>query len=227
VTDEEAQQLAAELRERHDHWDWSDHQDLHSRAADAIAGLLADKQHLQAAVARLDEALLERDDARAEVETLEDDLLRVLRVRNEALLAAAAELHPGPDGQDYLDRERLIREWVDEGHERVDEKDRQLTEAVARFASLSAEVVSLRERLAAVNAGTCRYVSMSDEGTAYCTLAETSSERVWARVVELETALRGLANVVSDYAASRAAWASVIERLFAARRVLGDTKEDQ
>lgn len=71
-----------------------------------------------------------------EVERIEDDLTRALRVRNEALLAAAEELHPGPDGQDYLDREALIREWVDDGHERVDAMNAKQLECVQRVARL-------------------------------------------------------------------------------------------
>jgi hypothetical protein len=161
VTDEELQQLAAALRAHCRGYttgtdartpDWvavAVRMDVVATAADAIAGLLADKQHLQ--------------DERA-------DHLWLLKGSRMTLDAIAV----GREGAAHA--EAQAQRIVDHiGHAVTDEPPHTLVENER----LRAEVVSLRERLAAVNAGTCRYVSVSDEGTAYCTLAETSSERVW------------------------------------------------
>jgi Mg2+ and Co2+ transporter CorA len=113
-------------------------------------------------------------------------------------------VHRGRTGTTLVS-DPLIEEWVDTINAKV---------------AAEAEVVSLRERLQQAEAE----IAKSVQDARHAARRIGSANR---HVVELETALRGLANVVSDYAASRAAWASVIERLFAARRVLGDTKEDQ
>jgi hypothetical protein len=73
----------------------------------ALAGIQANARlALQAEVERL----------RIDNETMEDDLLTMLKVRNEALRQAACEVIVGPDGQDDLDRSRLIRGWVEEAY---------------------------------------------------------------------------------------------------------------
>jgi hypothetical protein len=56
---------------------------------------------------------------KAENDELQDDLLTMLKVRNEALRQAACEVIVGPDGQDDLDRARLISKWVREGYEEL------------------------------------------------------------------------------------------------------------
>lgn len=48
---------------------------------------------------------------------VEDDLLGALRLRNAALKEAALDIQPGPDGQDYIDRERMVCEWIERGRE--------------------------------------------------------------------------------------------------------------
>jgi hypothetical protein len=48
-----------------------------------------------------------------------DDLLAMLKVRNEALNIAAEYAHPGPDGQDYLDRSRLVARWLKDAYEEL------------------------------------------------------------------------------------------------------------
>jgi hypothetical protein len=65
----------------------------------------------------LAEAEVER--LKAENDELQDDLLMMLKVRNEALRQAACEVIVGPDGQDDLDRSRLISKWVREGYEEL------------------------------------------------------------------------------------------------------------
>ena len=61
---------------------------------------------------------------KAQIELLEDDLLRFMEHRALALEEAALEIQPGPDGQDYLDRSRMIRRWVDAAWERHGEGER-------------------------------------------------------------------------------------------------------
>ena len=63
----------------------------------------------------MSDPLLER------IDELEDDLVRMLHVRAAALEIAAAVIQPGPDGQDYLDRSRMIVQWVEQAHEQVGE----------------------------------------------------------------------------------------------------------
>lgn len=63
----------------------------------------------------------------------EYDVLTAWRVRNAALQAAAAFAHPGPDGEDYKIRREMVREWVQEGHDEVDEENRQRTQMLARM----------------------------------------------------------------------------------------------
>lgn len=60
---------------------------------------------------------LENRRLRAEVETLESDVLRLMEIRALALYHAATYCQPGPDGQDYIDRARLIHQWVEEAYE--------------------------------------------------------------------------------------------------------------
>ncbi len=48
-----------------------------------------------------------------------DDLTLALKVRNEALRQAALDCHPGPDGQDYLDRDRLVLKWIHAAYEEL------------------------------------------------------------------------------------------------------------
>ena len=78
---------------------------------------------------------------RNQVDELENDVLTAWRVRNAALKVAASFVLPGPDGQDYIDRDRLVREWVEQGHDEVAADDAQ------RFA-LMREVIELRQRAA-------------------------------------------------------------------------------
>lgn len=82
------------------------------------------------AIVRLRKELAE---VRRENDDLHDDLTTALRVRNAALHQAAAHILPGPDGQDDLDRQKLVEEWVDEGHDVVKEQDRQRHEALRRW----------------------------------------------------------------------------------------------
>lgn len=59
-----------------------------------------------------------------ELETENDelwaDLIIMLKVRGLALEAAATTVQPGPDGQDYIDRGRMIEGWLDEAYESFD-----------------------------------------------------------------------------------------------------------
>ena len=85
------------------------------------------------------EALRSRcEAAEAQNELLEEDALRFLRQRNAALERAAADIHPGPDGADDIIRREMVREWVDEGHDRVDEEDRQRLTAIQRMIAAEA-----------------------------------------------------------------------------------------
>ncbi len=96
---------------------------------DAI--LSADEQHRRLAWANPAEAAREYEALRAAllVETrradeLEDDLLLCMEVRALALEEAALEFQAGPDGQDYLDRSRMIRRWVEAAYERHGDGER-------------------------------------------------------------------------------------------------------
>lgn len=61
----------------------------------------------------LDELALADDELHA-------DIVTVLNVRNKALEIAAEVVQPGPDGQDYLDRARMVEAWVAEAHDHLD-----------------------------------------------------------------------------------------------------------
>jgi len=72
--------------------------------------------------------------AKLEVQTrradeLEDDLLLCMEVRALALEEAALEFQVGPDGQDYLDRSRMIRRWVEAAYERHGDGERAVMAA--------------------------------------------------------------------------------------------------
>lgn len=92
-----------------------------------------------------EEAAAELSRLRQEVETLEDDLLRAVQVRGHALRIAAAELLPGPDGQDYIDREKLIATWVDDAHEARDMQAEECAKHTHRLIAL----------LRCINGGPC------------------------------------------------------------------------
>lgn len=100
------------------------------------------ENELAAAVAERDTARAALKDAEQQNELLEGDVLRFLRQRNAALERAAAHFHPGPDGADDIIRRELVREWVDEGHDRVDEEDRQRLVAVQRMIAAESELAA-------------------------------------------------------------------------------------
>lgn len=77
----------------------------------------------------------------------EDDLLYALLVRHHALRIAAAEVLPGPDGQDEIDRERLIEQWVELAHDEAGMVKRPLP-SVAVLAQLGDKVGPIVARLA-------------------------------------------------------------------------------
>lgn len=53
-----------------------------------------------------------------ENDDLHADLVKCLEVRGLALEEAATFVQPGPDGQDYIDRARLIAQWITTAYER-------------------------------------------------------------------------------------------------------------
>lgn len=59
-----------------------------------------------------------------ENDDLHDDLVKCLEVRGLALEEAATLVQPGPDGQDYIDRARLIAQWITTAYERHAEGER-------------------------------------------------------------------------------------------------------
>lgn len=55
-----------------------------------------------------------------ENDDLHADLVKCLEVRGLALEEAATFVQPGPDGQDYIDRGRMIRRWLEVAYENYD-----------------------------------------------------------------------------------------------------------
>jgi hypothetical protein len=109
--------------------------DLYLYAAGAADTFLAERDRARSLACRLEE----------ENEALHDDLARTLELRNLALRIAAAEVLPGPDGQDDLDRERLIQRWLDDAHDEVAWDRPLIAQLQHRILSLEGE----RERLKA------------------------------------------------------------------------------
>lgn len=66
-------------------------------------------------------------------EMAHDDVLTAWRVRNAALAVAAAFVHPGPDHADMTARQALVREWVSDGHDQVEEENHQRTQMLRRM----------------------------------------------------------------------------------------------
>jgi hypothetical protein len=66
-------------------------------------------------------------------EMAHDDVLTAWRVRNAALAVAATFVHPGPDHADMTARQALVREWVSDGHDQVEEENHQRTEMLRRM----------------------------------------------------------------------------------------------
>src|SRR5690606_34237945 len=75
------------------------------------------------------------------------DIAHLLDVRNRVLRIAAAEVLPGPDGQDELARERLIQRWLDEARDETELARPALYEAQFRAVRAEAERDALREAL--------------------------------------------------------------------------------
>lgn len=71
-----------------------------------------------------EEMRLRAEAAESRVAVLEDDLLRCLEVRNLALEEAALSIQTGGDGQDFLDRSRMIRGWLHDAYDRHAEGER-------------------------------------------------------------------------------------------------------
>jgi hypothetical protein len=122
VTDEEHQQLAERLRGAQEHHDdyGTGYSTIWNDAADAIVGLLADKQHLQAELDALKEAAW--------------DAYRILGFDTDGA-AWQAQALPWPE---------FIRLFAEEN--RI-EYDQTIGEALDMATESAAEVVSLRERL--------------------------------------------------------------------------------
>lgn len=83
-------------------------------------------------------------DLRAQIEVLENDVLTAWRVRNAALAVAATFIHNGPDYEDEQARKRLVEEWVGDGHDRVEEENRQRLVAIQRMIAAERAVEDLR-----------------------------------------------------------------------------------
>lgn len=84
--------------------------DENDRLRERIADLEQDNEGLQRTLAENDRLRRENDD-------LHDDVLRAITERNEVARLAAAEIHPGPDGEDDQIRRELIQNWMDEGRD--------------------------------------------------------------------------------------------------------------
>lgn len=93
--------------------------------ADMLSMTERDRRDL---LAEVDHLTAERDEAL-------DDLLYALQVRARALAIAAETIQPGPDGQDCLDRERMITAWVDEAHADLGETPRPLPPVLAEVSA--------------------------------------------------------------------------------------------
>lgn len=82
---------------------------------------------------------------------LHDDLIRTMNERREIALAVCAEFMPGPDGQDDIDRarvvDRIIAEGFDSGRDAVDSYRDLLGELSTRLARVEIERDALRSAL--------------------------------------------------------------------------------
>ena len=148
---------------------------------------------LKAAIAEIERLRSRCEAAEAQNELLEEDVLRFLRQRNAALERAAAEIHPGPDGADDIIRREMVREWVDEGHDRVDEEDRQRLTAIQRMiaaevrAGIADELAAALEAVRAIN-------------TAYRTGSQPSGKALDAANKAADALARWAASGVSEQA---------------------------
>lgn len=113
--------------------------------------LMAVRKHAASRISRLTE----------ENETLQEDIARALRIRTRALRHLAEDLAPGPDGQDYIDRERAIDAALDRAYE--DETDgeplpHRMTASrdtlIAEIVRLNAAVVEWADEASALRART-------------------------------------------------------------------------
>ncbi|MGE4425464.1 MAG: hypothetical protein AB7G37_03315 [Solirubrobacteraceae bacterium] len=79
------------------------------------------------------------------LELAADDVRYAWEVRNRALKVAAEYLFPGPDGEDELGREALIRQWLEQAHDEVAYERPTWSRLTHEIILLRAQVTELRE----------------------------------------------------------------------------------
>lgn len=96
----------------------------------------------------------------AELDQTQDDLVYALHTRNLVLERAAAEVLPGPDGQDDIDRRALIERWVNEAHDEAGMTPRPLpsVDMLRQLGPNVGEVIRELDRLRAGRIGIMRMI---------------------------------------------------------------------
>lgn len=105
---------------------------------------------------------------------LHDDNLRLLTERNEVARRIAAEFIPGPDGQDDIDRQKLVDEWLEEGRNSTADLAKQLGTAVPRMARAEIAVEKLTSERDALQAAAGELL------TAAFLLRDDPTDEMWA-----------------------------------------------